>query len=79
VLRVAQTAEWVMDELQQPQGRWRHKKRGTTYRTFGVGTLQSGHAIEEGTTLIAYQGEDGRVWFRPLTEFTDGRFEKVDP
>jgi hypothetical protein len=27
--------------------------------------------------VIVYQGEDGRVWVRPRTEFFDGRFQLV--
>jgi chromosome segregation ATPase len=57
----------------------RHKKRGSTYHVIGRGELQSVFPIEQGTPLVAYQGEaDGRVWIRPAVEFDDGRFEKIE-
>lgn len=58
--------------------RWRHLKRGTTYILIAEGELQSSNAVLEGAALVAYRSEhDGRVWFRPVSEFYDGRFERL--
>ena len=56
--------------------RWRHKKRGTTYTELARGEVQSSTTIVEGERLVAYMGDDGKVWFRPEEEF-DGRFERA--
>lgn len=56
----------------------RHKKRGTTYTEFARGELQSAQPVPEGTILVEYRDEHGIVWFRPVAEFEDGRFEPVD-
>lgn len=59
---------------------YRHKKRGSRYAEIADGILQ----VEEGTILIdgdvlkAYVDDEGRVWFRELSEFNDGRFEELD-
>lgn len=59
--------------------RWRHTARGTEYREIGRGLLEcSGPNYPlEGCRLVAYQGEDNRIWFRVESEFEDGRFEKA--
>lgn len=60
---------------------WQHVKRGTVYRELGRGELQfNGYPNEgllEGARLVAYQGEDNRIWFRLESEFEDGRFTKI--
>lgn len=67
---------------------WRHTARGTLYVELGRGEFQSsktnligagikGDALKEGARLVAYQGDDNRVWFRCESEFDDGRFEKL--
>lgn len=53
---------------------FQHIKRGTIYKLIGSGELQASEPINEGTCLVAYRGEDGRVFFRPEQEFYDGRF-----
>lgn len=61
--------------------KWRHKKRGTTYQEVGVASLQvatKGH-LSEGAHLVIYRDDDGRLWAREVSEFEDGRFEKVQP
>lgn len=70
--------EAQLAEFREASERVRHKKRGSTYRVIGRGELQSASPIAEGTTLVAYRCEiDGRLWFRPATEFDDGRFEAL--
>lgn len=55
---------------------WQHAKRGSKYVELGRGELQSSAGpVSEGTVLVAYRGtDDGRMWFRPVPEFSDGRF-----
>jgi hypothetical protein len=36
--------------------------------------LQTEKPLPDGTTLVLYQGEDGRLWVRTPAEFVDGRF-----
>jgi hypothetical protein len=60
--------------FEQPDigSRWRHLKRGTTYRVEGM-------CIIEATMLagVIYTAEaDGTMWVRPVVEFMDGRFER---
>ena len=55
----------------------KHKKRGSFYTKIGEASLQSTAEISEGTPLVIYRGEDGRLWVRPRDEFEDGRFETV--
>lgn len=61
---------------------WRHKARGTSYVELGRGELQTSRAVltlSEGHHLVAYQGDDNRVWFRTEAEFDEpGRFEKIE-
>jgi predicted transcriptional regulator len=60
--------------------RWRHLKRGTEYRVIARGELQaSSDALVDGSSMVIYQGDDGRVWVREEGEFEDGRFERLPP
>jgi len=58
--------------------RVKHKKRGTTYRVIGEGSIQTGFPLEDMDVVVVYQSEqDGRIWVRSAAEFTDGRFENM--
>ena len=69
--------------------KYKHKKRGTTYRIIAEGVMSvsadwyywNGPAYTnvDGEPVIIYQScEDARVWVRPRDEFFDGRFEEVE-
>jgi hypothetical protein len=79
----AEKAESALAEARAAQRRedaerWRHRKRGTTYRVIvSHAELQSSVGLSEGAELVVYQGTDGKYWARPLSEFHDGRFEKT--
>jgi hypothetical protein len=57
--------------------RARHLKRGSSYDVIGTGRTQTSVPIGEDEVLVAYRSEDGRLWFRPIGEFDDGRFEPL--
>jgi hypothetical protein len=66
-------------ELQAVPKRWRHIKRGSTYRVLYEAAKCSSisPALDE-MTMVVYQGEkDGLIWVRPAIEFFDGRFEAL--
>lgn len=70
------TAERLALLLDPP--RYRHVKRGTTYRLLARGgEVQTSRPIVEGDKLTSYVGEDGKVWHRLDEEFADGRFEEI--
>lgn len=56
-----------------------HKESEGRYLKIGEGSVQnsSGVPIVEGDILVVYQDYSGRLWFRPVDEFNDGRFEEV--
>jgi hypothetical protein len=58
----------------EPQSVWRHVKRGSTYIVDGFCTIEA--TMERG--VIYTSMTDERVWVRPVSEFTDGRFEPMD-
>ena len=56
-----------------PRQRFRHRKRGHIYQVISTGILE--RTMEP---VVIYQSEDdGRIWVRPVGEFTDGRFEPI--
>ncbi len=57
--------------------RVRHKRRGTAYVVLGEAELQAEFEIGEGCLLTVYQGDDEKLWARPIEEFADGRFEVI--
>jgi hypothetical protein len=54
--------------------RWRHLKRGTVYEEIGRGELQMSADLVDGSAMVIYRGDDGRLWVREEGEFEDGRF-----
>jgi len=62
----------------RPGKRWRHRKRGTTYRISEPVTIQCETPIQDGEQLIGYRADvDGTLWARRPAEFYDGRFEAL--
>lgn len=61
----------------EPWPQWRHKKRGTTYTEMGRARLQVDGPLDMADVVIYQSNTDGSMWVRPVTEFEDGRFERV--
>lgn len=63
--------------------RYRHKRRGSTYRVIALATLQTERQsdyLPDMTDMVIYQSEaDDSVWARKSQEFLDGRFERIEP
>ncbi len=59
---------------------WKHKKRNVECVILNIGALQveeNRKPLTDMEPLIVYTHE-GNVWVRPVDEFHDGRFEKVE-
>lgn len=85
-LHVNTVAAIVLDAIQRDRAaqsntarRWRHGERGSVYAEVARGELQRSdmRPLVEGTRMVAYRGEDGRVWFSAEREFWDGHFEEL--
>lgn len=60
--------------------RYRHVKRGTEYEVIGTAELQIATGdLVDGSVLVVYRGDDGKVWAREEDEFHDGRFVALQP
>lgn len=51
----------------------RHRKSGKLFAELHRGALRV-----DGTPMVVYRGEDGRIWVRPAAQFDDGRYEPVN-
>ncbi len=57
----------------------RHLKRGGFYDVIGKVTVQAEAPVEDCDLLVTYRDrETGKVFARPPSEMTDGRFEDVE-
>lgn len=71
---------------------YRHVVRGTLYEVLGIaeaqvskggviradnGVTYTMREIKDGTELVVYRGEGGKLWCRFPDEFSDGRFVPV--
>lgn len=54
---------------------WRHKKRGSLYTVMGSCHIEATQTL----ALLYYASADESWWVRPVSEFLDGRFERVWP
>lgn len=81
--RLMRLAASELDRLMAGPGgdlgtRWRHKKRGTTYRITGWSLFQSDDGHDGDEAIVHYQAEDGGACYsQPLMRFLDGRFERL--
>jgi len=58
--------------------RYRHVKRGTIYEVVGRAELQmSFDSLVDGSEMVVYRGDDGKMWVREESEFHDGRFQAL--
>lgn len=58
--------------------RYRHLKRGTTYRLVGQARVQTDAPLADMDEVTVYRCEQtGDLWARRRSEFEDGRFERV--
>ncbi len=54
---------------------WRHRKSGGVYVISGICQIE---ATNEPGVLYSSVQTEGPLWCRPLAEFTDGRFVRLD-
>lgn len=64
-----------IDRTSRFRPQWRHKEDGSVYMEIARG-VRMGEPYTE-NRMVAYRGEDNKVWFRLEKEFDDGRFEKL--
>jgi hypothetical protein len=63
----------------QPEPRpwkWRHIKSGGEYSLLGNAHVQCDYPLKDCEEVYVYQGDDGRMWVRPVAEF-NARFRRV--
>lgn len=77
-MMVASFAETVSLFLRRPQ-RWRHRKRGTTYRLLCESAMvQTSTPLKDYDSVAVYVDEKTENYcVRPTSEFRDGRFERI--
>lgn len=56
--------------------KWRHTKSQTDYSLIGNALIQTDTPLTDMAQVYVYQGEDGRMWVRPVEEF-DARFKRI--
>lgn len=65
--------------IDSPKAReiYKHKKRGTLYRTVGIGKLQVDDKYLDDCPVVIYAEINNpyAFWVRPVADFVDGRFE----
>lgn len=60
------------------EDRYRHLKRGTTYRLVGQARVQTDVPLADMDEVTVYRCEqNGDLWARRRDEFEDGRFEQI--
>lgn len=58
----------------------RHRKRGTTYEVVGLATLQTDAPLTDEAKVAVYRCDrTGKLWVRPVEEFTEERFLALPP
>lgn len=63
-----------------PGSWWKHKKRGTDYEVFNIAMFQdaAGSGEHDMALVVIYWSFARKSWcVRPVTEFLDGRFERI--
>lgn len=56
----------------------KHLKRGTNYQLLSTkATIQTDTPLTDHDEVAVYKGEDGKLFVRPVSEFEDGRFERI--
>jgi len=76
--------DFVCDEWAEPaastpaEPSYQHVNKGGSYTKLGEGHLQTDEPLTDMAPLVAYRGEDGRLWFRPPAEFYS-RFRATPP
>lgn len=63
-------------EYRESEPTHQHITSGGLYTVRGRGKLQTAVPVSDMEAIIAYEGEDGRWWFRPAAEFNE-RFKRT--
>lgn len=59
--------------------RYVHLKRGTVYEPVGEGLVQCERPLIDMDKVMIYRDPfSGHLWVRPVHEWADGRFKKVE-